>query len=175
MFTINAKGLTELQKKFSTLSNNVKQEVVVELKAFGQLTVTDAKSLVQSNSSDTGNLASSISYEVNGYELKISASANYAAFVEFGTRKFAQEHVSSLPTEWQQYAQTFKGKKTGNMDDFKKRLVTWGKKKGLTEDEAYNLAKYIMIHGTPAKPFLYPSINKNLSIFIQKIKGLFKL
>jgi HK97 gp10 family phage protein len=175
MFSVKVDGLDVLIKKISQLSDDAKLEVQNELKAFSIQTVTDAKSLVQSNSSDTGQLASSIEYQVNDLQAKISARAAYAAFVEFGTRKFAAQEVAKLPPDWQNYAATFKGKKTGNFDQFLQRLIQWGKNKGFDERGAYLLALKIMEEGTPAKPFLYPSITKNLSIFMKNVKDIFKI
>lgn len=175
MLSVKVDGLDVLIKKISELKDDVKLEIKDELTAFAIKTVTDAKSIVQSERSDTGNLASSIEYEVNDLQAKISAKAKYAAFIEFGTRKFAAQEVAKLPAEWQTYAATFKGKKTGNFDQFLSRLIEWGKNKGIDERGAYLLAKKIMEEGTKATPFLYPSITKNLSIFIKNVKGIFKI
>lgn len=173
MITLNANNLDKTIKLFEKLTDDLKPEVQLALNAFGINVERDAKTSVSSHS-DTGMLKGSIQWEQGDLSVSVGAIAEYAAFVEFGTRKFATQYVSTLPQDWQAYAATFKGRKTGNFDSFISRLIQWGKSKGIDENGAYKLARKILKEGTKAKPFLYPSVNKNLPIFIQDIKNIFK-
>ncbi|WP_434127591.1 HK97 gp10 family phage protein, partial [Enterococcus faecium] len=73
---------------------------------FGVRVEQDAKKLAPVNE---GLLKSSIEREGTALTQSILVRANYAAFVEFGTRKFAAEYVNTLPLEWQQLAERAKG------------------------------------------------------------------
>jgi hypothetical protein len=43
------------------------------------------------------------------------------------------------------------------------------------EQTAENIAKSILVNGIAPRPFMYPSVNKNLPILLQDIKNAFKL
>jgi HK97 gp10 family phage protein len=173
MITLNANNLDKTIKLFEKLTDDLKPDVQLALNAFGINVERDAKANVSSHS-DTGALMNSIQWDQGDLSVSVGARAEYAAFVEFGTRKFATQYVATLPQDWQAYAATFKGKKTGNFDSFIKKLIQWGKSRGIDEDGAYKLARKILRDGTKAKPFLYPAVNKNLPIFIEDIKDIFK-
>lgn len=75
--------ITNLVRDLSEISNLSSAEITENiLNDFGQEIVEDAKRLVPVKS---GELKSSISYQVNGNELEVDASAEHADFVEFGT------------------------------------------------------------------------------------------
>lgn len=173
MFTIDVRGLDKTLKNIGDMSDTLKKEVGYELEAWAMNTSKDAKQLVSLNS-DTGNLQNSINYEANGLKASVSSSAQYAAFVEFGTRKFATQYVATLPPDWRSYAATFKGKKTSQQGGVMARLMAWGKRKGMDDKHAYFAALKILREGSKPHPFLYPSVNKNLPIFIKNVKALFK-
>lgn len=117
---------------------------------------TDAKVLAPA---DEGNLRNRISSVINPFSVEIVCTVNYAAFMEFGTRKFAAQYVSTLPSDWQEYASTFKG--GGAPADFFKAIMEWVKRKGIPEDAAYPIAKKILINGVKPHPFLYPAVIKH--------------
>jgi hypothetical protein len=174
MFIVNASGLDKTLNKLSNLSANIKDDVQVAMNAFAINTTTDAKILIKSNGDDTGALANAMQYEIRDLRVVIYNSKNYSTFVEFGTKSYASKYVAVLPKDWQNYAQTFKGKKTGTFRDFIERMVVWGKKKGMTRNQSYYAAKKILKEGTKQKPYLYPSVQKNLLIFIKDVKNIFK-
>ena len=174
MIKIDVRGLDKTIKDISNMSKEVEDEVKIELTIWAMDVSRDAKELVSINSSDRGLLLNSINYKVDGLTASVSSSAEYAPFVEFGTRKFAAQYVSSLPPDWAAYAATFKGKKAANQGGVMKRLMEWGKKKGMDDKHAYFAAKKILREGTRPHPFLYPAVSKNLPIFIKNVKALFK-
>jgi hypothetical protein len=110
---------------------------------------------------------------------EITVNANYAAFMEFGTGKYAAAYVATLPQEWQQYAAQFKGQiGGGSWADLLLNILAWVKRQGITghysvktqrrlgnanqkaaEDyeAAYLIARSILIKGVHPHPFLYPA------------------
>jgi hypothetical protein len=192
---LQAKGLDKLIKKFDVLSREMQGIVQAELNAWADDTASNAKSLVSANSSDEGALLRSISPIYGNGSAKVVATAKYAAYIEFGTRKYAAAYVSSLPADWQTYAATFKGKAGGDYYDFLNAILDWVKRKGITArysvktrkrlrnskadderlvDAAQAIALSILRNGIPAKPFLYPSVNKTLPVLKKKLRAVFK-
>jgi hypothetical protein len=195
MIKIEAKGFDGLKKKFDTLSKEGKAEVQSALNDWADRTASDAKSLVSSNSSDEGALLRSISPVYGQGNASVVVTAKYAAYIEFGTRKFATAYVSSLPQDWVTYANTFKGPAGGTWKEFVESIMAWIKRKGIKtgiysvktrrrlgnkqqkerEDKslAYAIAKKIFINGIKQKPFLYPSVIKNTPQLIKDIKEIY--
>lgn len=174
MVEIKVNGIDGLIKKFNDLAKSTQDDVNAALEDWSNRTAADAKTLVSANSSDEGNLLRSISpSHGNGYA-KVVATARYAAYIEFGTRKFASSYVSTLPSDWAAYAATFKGRAGGTFKEFLLSIMAWCKRKGIDEAAAYPIARKIMIDGIKARPFLYPSVNKNLPLLVQDIKAIFK-
>lgn len=56
---------------------------------------------------DEGRLKGSIFQQPGRLSSTVGASADYAAYVEFGTGRFAAAYVPQLPPEWQALALTF--------------------------------------------------------------------
>lgn len=161
-----------------------------ELNAFGLDVERDAKTLAPT---DEGNLKNSISYNIAGLDLEITVSANYAAYVEFGTRRYAAEYVSKLPADWQSFAKQYQGKTGGSLDEMLLRIMEWVKRKGLAgtysvktgrrtgaqsarpiqdAEVAYPIALAILRNGIRAQPFLYPAYEKNRKQFIDNLKRI---
>ena len=174
MIKIEAKGFDGLKKKFDTLSKEGKADVQSALNDWADRTASDAKSLVSSNSSDEGALLRSISPVYGQGNASVVATAKYAAYIEFGTRKFAASYVSSLPQDWAAYANTFKGPSGGTFKEFVKSLMAWGERTGKLDPKyAYVAALKILREGIKQQPFLYPSVNKNTPQLIKDIKEIY--
>lgn len=188
--------------KYRDLSKNLQNGLQSALNEWADNVATDAKSLVSNNSSDEGNLVNSIRpkyAKLSGGMGKVSVVANtsYAAYIEFGTRKFASSYVPTLPQNWQDIASKAKGKSnSGDFYDFVLAIAMWVKRKGITArysvktrkklkstkaDEerelnaAWKIAWSIFKNGIRPRPFLYPSVNKNYPKLMQDIKDVLKL
>ena len=105
--------------------------------------------------------------------VEIVVAANYAAYLEFGTRGFAAAYVATLPTEWQVFAAQFKGG-GGSFEDFFMNIIDWVKRKGIEPAAAYPIAIKILRFGIAAKPFLYPAVEINKKILIDNLKAVLK-
>ncbi len=172
--SLKVKGLDEVIKKFDELAVNTKEDVTVALDVFGQNVVRDAKQLVSINSSDEGGLLRGIDSSIGSLSVTITSRQNYSAYIEFGTRKFAASYVSSLPADWQTFAATFKGRGEGDFKTFLLSIMRWVKRKGIDNKAAYPIAMKILRNGIRPRPFLYPSIKKNIPVLEKDIETIFK-
>lgn len=173
---LQIKGIDALIKKMDRLAKDVQKDVQAELNDWADQTAANAKMLVSSNSSDEGLLLRSINPNYGNGSASVTAATKYAAYIEFGTRKFAAAYVSSLPADWQTYAATFKGKTGGTFEQFILSIKAWAARKGITDKgHIYFIIKQIMRDGISPKPFMYPSVNKTLPILKQNLRAIFKL
>lgn len=146
---------------------------------------------------DMGGLRSAISADnSNPLEKHITVNAFYAAFIEFGTGKYAAQYVGSLPATWSEYAQSFKGQKGGgSFDEFLLKIMDWVKRKGLSgtysvktqrrtgsksarnfEDAevAYFIAIAIIKKGVRPHPFLFPAYEQQRLEIVKEIDSFLK-
>lgn len=175
MIKLKVEGLDTLISKFENLAKNVQSEIQGELNAWADDTSLDAKTLASKQTGDTGYLSNSIHPVYGNGGASVVASAQYAPYVEFGTRKYAASYVSSLPADWEQLAAQFKGSSASGRDfyQFVKSLKEWAKRTGkLDEKYAYVAAKKILREGLKARPFMYPAVLKNLPQLEKNIKDI---
>jgi len=197
MLNITVNNLDVVLTNIKNASEQIQAKIDNELNAFGLGTVADAKRFAPV---DEGVLRNSISLKKEKLKVTVTVGVNYAAYLEFGTRKFAASYVSSLPQDWQTFANGFKGKGGGDMEEFIKRLVEWVKRKGIAgvysvksrkrmgtvvknigttkqgqdlEDyeAAYGIALHIIRNGIRPHPFLYPAYEKNRVELIANLKS----
>lgn len=174
MIVIKTKGAEALAAKISKMSKELQNEIQAELNAWADDVSTDAKLLVKSQSSNEGNLMGSIHPEYKKMSVAVTASVSYAAYIEFGTRKFAAAYVAGLPDTWQEIANKHKGRGTGNFDDFKASIAEWMRKKGIPKDKMGIIILNILKNGIRPKPFLYPAVNKNTPELLERLKKIIK-
>lgn len=167
-------GIDALIKGLDDKSKNYSKNVQSALNAWADDVATNAITLVSQQSSNEGNLKNSIRPEYGQMKASVKASASYAAYIEFGTRKYASQYVATLPNEWKDLANQFKGPGGGTFKQFIESLKEWARKKGVPEDKVYPIAKKIMIEGIRPKPFLYPSVNKYRKQLSDDIKNALK-
>ena len=174
MIKMTLKNGEALANKIKSMGKEVQNNVQAELNAWADDVATDAKQLVASNSSDEGGLLRSI-YPIYGDMYSgVVASARYAAYIEFGTRKFAADRVAQLPDTWQQLAAQSKGSSGGTFKELLESITAWCKRKGIDEAAAYPIAKKILINGIRPRPFLYPSVNANTPDLMKRLQKLLK-
>lgn len=189
--TINLKGLDGLMVAINKTVKEAEAGTSKALLTFAKAVEKDAKTNAPANE---GNLRNSINGSVTGLQAKVVVTANYAAYLEFGTRKFAAKYVATLPPDWKSYAATFKGKGGGTMDQFIQDIMQWVQQKGIgglktksgnvsgskdslaaMQSAAYAIALNILQNGIRAQPFLYPAVVKNEPKLIADIKKVFEL
>ena len=173
---LEVKGIDTLIKKMDKLAKDVQQNVQAELNDWADQTSQNAIGLVSANSSDEGLLKNSIKPYYGKGSASVKVSAKYGAYIEFGTRKYAAGYVSSLPSDWQAYAATFKGNTGGKFKDFVQSLIGWANRTGKMDPKyAYVTALKILRDGVKARPFIYPSVNKTLPVLKKNLIAIIKL
>lgn len=178
---IKIKGINEVISELKKSTGDIKAKGEKAIVKWAYAVEGEAKELAPA---DETRLRSSISAKVENGNNEITASvvvqANYAAYIEFGTKKYAAKYVASLPSEWKDYAATFKGKGDGNLDEFIQSIMAWVRRKGIgatrtksggvsssrssldaQQQAAYNIALHILQNGIKPKPFLYPAVRDN--------------
>jgi hypothetical protein len=196
--TIKLEGLNQVQKAIRDLPKNISIEIEKQFQATGFDIVRDAKALAPV---DEAHLKSSISHVVKTTEknvlLEIVVAADYAAYIEFGTGRFAMTYVSKLPKDWQTFAREFRGPGGGTFAELVERLTEWVRRKGIAAQRsyvtkkpkrlgskqvqaaqdyntAYIIALSILAHGVIAHPFLYPSVEYHKPLLITSLNNLTK-
>lgn len=144
-FNINISGDDLIRNNLEKIKGEVQTKVQNALNNFGKNTVEDAKINAPV---DEGFLRNSITFDSKVLEVEVVVAANYAAFLEFGTRKFAAAYVSSLPAEWQTFAAQFRGGGGGTFQELVLRLTEWIHRKGLGSGFALGNKKTIGVTGT---------------------------
>lgn len=174
MLTIKINGLDNIAAAVEKKAKEAEEQTVVVLNKFAKDTETTAKRLAPANE---GKLRNSITGDVSGFTAKVVVAADYAAYLEFGTRKFAAKYVATLPPDWQSYAATFRGKGGGSMDQFIQDIMQWVRAKGIgglktksgntseskssldaMQQAAYAIALNILQNGIRPHPFIYPAL-----------------
>lgn len=165
--TINSKGL---EAKLDKAKGEVNKKMMDELNRFGVLTEGDAR---RNAPVDEGFLKGKIQHQpatLQKLKVTIIVACNYAAYLEFGTRAFSAAYVATLPSNWQAYAATFKGKTGATYSDFIIRITEWVRRKGIDQNAAYLIAKKILRYGIRPSPYLFPAVRKNEEILKQRLK-----
>ena len=189
MLSIKLNGLDNLIATVENTAKRAESETKVTLTKFAKNTETEAKRLAPANE---GRLRNSVNGTVDGFTAKITVTADYAAYLEFGTRKFAARYVATLPQDWQSYAATFRGKGGGTFDQFIQDIMQWVRQKGIgglktksgrtseskssldaMQQAAYAIALNILQNGIRPQPFVYPAVTKNTPVLEADIKKVF--
>ena len=149
MIKIDTKGLKELQELFKTKGDSIKSDLdaLVEAGARTALEVAKKKTPV-----DQGILRGANNIEqVKPMQWNVFNNMPYAPYVEFGTGKKVD-----VPSEWGDFASSFKGKGKGTYDEGVKAIADWLKRKGGNPEDAKWVFYLILKNGVNAQPFLYP-------------------
>ena len=105
-----------IKEAFANVKNNfnkISDEIDMELGNGVQEIILEAKTSLPANYSM---LATSLYFvKAKKYYYEFGSNLNYAAYVEFGTGKYAAEYVPSLDPEWQKFAKTFQTSRPGKL------------------------------------------------------------
>lgn len=107
----------------------------------------------------------SLKYGAEGLAVRVDSNADYAPYVEFGTKSKVE-----VPPELAEYASQFRGGKGGSFDDLLESIKLWALRKGLPESAAYPIAVKIAKEGVKAQPFLYPAFKEEQARFLERIR-----
>jgi hypothetical protein len=172
-FSIQITGLDDAIRRLQTYPDRVQKQLKGELK----LAAEEVRKLaIKDAPGDQGRLRQSITVsDQGGLTNTTTASVPYAAFQEWGTKKYV-----SVPTELSAYAATFKGKSVGSggvkLDEailawvkrkkiagtysVKTQRRTGGKARREQEDKqvAFLIARKIARDGIRAHPFFFKNV-----------------
>ena len=162
--SINIKGWKEYEKKLSEASNDLKLLADLGASTSADYIANRARNKAPLND---GNLIKSINQEGSNGVYKVNVSADYAAYVEFGTRRKVQ-----IPAGLEDYAAQFKGSTGRSGEEAKKAIYEWCRKKGIAEDKWWAVYIGIMTKGIKAQPFLFPSVDEEEPKFFERLKKL---
>lgn len=171
-FRLEIKGLDATIKRVDKPADNIRQDAQDLLNEFVANVATTAKRLAPG---DEGHLRGAINpvFGSGNLEASVIVTVVYAAFMEFGTRKFAAAYVATLPSDWSTYAGTFQGQHTdGTFDQFIKAIMAWVKRKGIDDKAAWPIALKILREGVRPQPFLYPAVQQHLPELRKQFKLL---
>lgn len=105
-FKMDMAGLDKVLAKLDV--KKFEQEIEGELHAFGLDVKRDAQDILARDLKySNGGLNTHIFSVPGDMSVKIIATKDYAAYVEFGTGRFAALYVPSIEPEWQEYARSF--------------------------------------------------------------------
>ena len=169
--TLKIKGLDAAIKNANKIASTARKETQAALDDFAFRVEGDAKVLAPANE---GGLRMAIGTKRGNLQASVVVAKDYAAFMEFGTRKYAAQYVASLPAEWKDFAAQFKGESGGSFADMVKNLMLWCKQKGIEEKAAYPIALKILREGVRPQPFLYPAVNANLDQLKKDLNNVIK-
>lgn len=151
-FSVNIKGLKELQKKLDKqgqkkLIKDISEELEISANVIRNKSINRVPK-------DQGFLSNSIT--VDGKDLKwiVDVGADYGAYQEFGTKTKVD-----VPAEMQSVANEFRNKKM-SYTKFKEAIAAWMGRKGIPEGAVYPIMAKILKIGIEPKPFLYPSFKE---------------
>jgi hypothetical protein len=147
-------------------------EVSYEMEAAAVNIVRIAK---QKTSKDMGVLARGITYVKKSlFNFEVISASQYSAFAEFGTKKEAANYVTTLPSEFQQFANTFKGIKinSGGLT-LAQSIEQWGARRGLERADIHGVYLKILHKGRNPHPFLIPAYLEETQKLESRLNTLF--
>lgn len=175
--TLNIKNLDKVLAEIKAYPQDIEKIINNEFTVFGQNVRNDAqRNLVNNNTIDEGGISQSIISLPEKLKVTISVGSSHGAPIEFGTKSLAAAYVSSLPSDWQELAAQCKGQPTGGtFKDLVYKITKWISRKGnaygITEKEAYVVARKIVRVGIKAQPYLFPAFEKNKLELIKNLKA----
>lgn len=146
-------GLPELLQDIDRFGEEIVSKVSAELRASAQLIVRNA---IRKAPSNMGALRRGIGYkELDHLNFEIISSADYSAFVEWGTKKKV-----NVPAELANFAQQFHGIKRlqGGTLGFRQAIYEWCRKKGIAKKYWHFIFISIAKRGIRSQPFFFPVI-----------------
>ncbi len=161
-------GVDAAIKNIGSKIKQYENEIQDELNVWALETATLAKQYAPVHE---GQLRGSINANFDGkLKASVTVAVNYAAYIEFGTKKFGAAYVSTLPNDWATFASQYKGSGGGSFEQFVKNITEWVRLKGIPIEAAYPIARKILRDGIKPHPYLYPAFVKTKPELIENIK-----
>lgn len=146
--TIETKGFKTVENYFKSLNKNSQAAMNIEVVDFANKVTAEMKRDVPINYSRLEGATDNV---VKGLRVEFFSKTDYAAYMEFGTKKKV-----NVPSWVGSYASQFRGRASGGVDS-KKAIEEWAKKKGVNDWKA--VWWHIMKNGVKAHPFFFTTKN----------------
>ena len=170
---LSINNIGDLTKEIAAYPKDIEKIINNELKAFAVETANMAKELAPVNE---GALRESINFIAEDLLVHVGAYIEYAAFLEFGTKQFAEAYVATLPEDWQEFAAEHRGPTGGTFLELIQVIMKWVELKGIAtgkdiKQASYLIARKIVTQGIHAQPFLYPAFEFTKLQLIDNLKA----
>jgi HK97 gp10 family phage protein len=165
--SMKVKGVDELVKQLTKYNDQVKVDTIRAVNTTMLEVQNEAKSLAPVN---YGRLRSSITTQratPSSIEAITYVNADYAPFVEFGTKGKVE-----IPAGLEAYAAQFKGSGAGGFDKLLEDIEDWCRRKGIDQSAAFPIARKIAREGIKAQPFLFPAWEKERGKLVPELEKL---
>lgn len=167
MGSVTIKGVSSTISELRKFGEKAEKLINAETQSTAFNIEEDAKKRAPKN---FGKLAQSISHlKVKPALYKVTVNEKYGAYMEFGTGTKV-----SVPAEFSQMANNFKGKKQGSWKEGLEAIKVWCKAKGIPEEAAYPIFAKILGAGINPQPFLYPAWTKGKKDYQNNLERLLK-
>lgn len=177
-FQMEIRGNRALEAKLRGLAQFVQRDVRNELKAAAFDMNADAiRNITRQKIVDQGIMRASQQVVWNNAEhgYTVANTAIWSVFMEFGTKKYV-----SVPAEWSEYAQQFKGYKGGTVAQFRSNIEDWVKRKGISwtdkdgrvmsaQEISFIITQVILQNGLKPRPFMWPAYQRAVKDLPKKI------
>jgi HK97 gp10 family phage protein len=188
---IDVSDIIGVNKKILDMSAKLTSQVDRILDANCIEIATKAKQLAPV---DVGGLRASIAPDTTKFLRKhITVNAYYAAYVEFGTGRYAAQYIGTLPNNWKSFAAQFKSMKRGSGKDFFNNIFNWVKRnvtttysiktqrRSKTKDQdkrakqiTFLIMRSIKKNGIRPRPFLFPAYESQRQQIVSDISAALK-
>ena len=168
---IQISGLDTLLTSLGNLDEVLRVDIDDECRATAYDINGDASRIIQSDAVDTGELLSKqqVIEKPQERSYEVVNTADYAGYVHFGTGPQVK-----IPTEWQEIAVEWKGRKGAPFSDFVAKIREWLIHHGGDPKFAYMTCIKILTNGLPARPFLSEPLEKHGPELIKRVNDLVK-
>lgn len=164
-FTFEIEGLEKLKARIKELPNDVQEEVVGEIQAWGNEVNASQLSLIsQQKIQDLGALQQNTKAVPNPDGVELISNVYYAPFIEFGTGAKVK-----VPADVANYAARFRGQKQGSFSQFVIKMREWLKRKGYNEKLAFIAALNKIKNGSEPRPYFFDPYLKKKRQLIDRI------
>lgn len=157
-------GFKQYEKRLRDASTGFRRQADAEASAAATNIANEARNRAPHFD---GKLRASIHTTGRDGRYEVLVSANYAAYIEFGTRSRVR-----IPPELAGYAGQFKGSTGRTAAEAKKAIYEWCRKKGIEKSRWWFIFISIMVYGIRAQPFLFPSVDAEQPRFYARIRAL---
>jgi hypothetical protein len=165
-FTISLSGLQKTLSNLQKEGGKILDDCDDEIAASAEMIARSAKINAPK---DMGFLGGRISANpVKKLTWEVVAQSEYAAYMEFGTKKKVQ-----IPAGLSSYAAQFRGARKSKVNPWK-AISAWCKRQGIEKEKWWFIYREIMTNGVNAHPFLFPAVFKERPILVKNLVNVIK-